>query len=680
MKHLVGLVSVVVALFLASSIPALSLEPPRPGELERYQKDGSLARRMEFAKSLQNYKFHPSLVQRKIAKIKALQEDKPFIPQVFPYSTGLPSHGTPRIFAILIDFPDYPHTNEKSIFVNKLFGTGDSAEFPYESLTKYYERSSYGALSIQGDVLGWYTAQHNRDYYGSSDYSGVKELIKEALDYYDPTHDFSQYDNNGDGRIDYFCVFWAGPDTGWSSIWWGWCDMYGTLFGGDSYTIDGKQLGIFSWQWEANPVGTDFTPHTVIHETGHALGLPDYYDYDPSIGPAGGVGGLDMMDANWGDHNAFSKWLLDWVTPTIIGDSNNVHTLTLYPSSLYSDCVTIMPGQTLSDYFAEYFIVQNRSRVYNDFYIPTDGLLIWHVDAQLNDSGTDFRYDNSYTDHKLLRLMEADGLEEIETGDGLADAGDFYTSGDVFSPYPEAIPNSTDYAGNYTGVSVLNITKNDLTMTADLIIYGGPDLTITSITSTPEIPSPGQPVSVTVNFANQGSDAGAFWIDLYKDHDTIPSSGEGGDDWVQISGLSAGQTSSTTFTYTYDTEGIKKVWAQIDTEGEVAEANENNNIFGPYNLSVSNPPFLNHTPVTFATKGEPISISVEINDDSPGTPSATLYYRKGGRGSYAFLSMSLTSGSNYTATIPASEVTDRAIEYYIEAQDIYGGTATSPII
>jgi M6 family metalloprotease-like protein len=48
------------------------------------------------------------------------------------------------------------------------------------------------------------------------------------------------------------------------------------------------------------------------------LGLPDYYDYDDTTGPKGGVGGWDMMDYNGGDHNAFSKYLLGWIDPLVI--------------------------------------------------------------------------------------------------------------------------------------------------------------------------------------------------------------------------------------------------------------------------------------------------------------------------------------------------------------------------
>ena len=29
-----------------------------------------------------------------------------------------------------------------------------------------------------------------------------------------------------------------------------------------------------------------------------------------------------MMDSNWGDHNCFSKMLLDWLTPQVVGSGS----------------------------------------------------------------------------------------------------------------------------------------------------------------------------------------------------------------------------------------------------------------------------------------------------------------------------------------------------------------------
>ncbi|HDN85378.1 MAG TPA: T9SS type A sorting domain-containing protein, partial [Candidatus Aerophobetes bacterium] len=123
-----------------------------------------------------------------------------------------------------------------------------------------------------------------------------------------------------------------------------------------------------------------------------------------------------------------------------------------------------------------------------------------------------------------------------------------------------------------------------------------PDLIITNITSTPNPSLSGQQVQVTVEFKNQGNaDAGEFRIDLYKDRDTKPTKGETGDTTSLISSLTKGATGSTTFTYTYNSSGTKKIWAQIDTNDYVTESDEDNNIYGPYDQEVTLPPSQNLT-------------------------------------------------------------------------------------
>ncbi|MCB2154912.1 M6 family metalloprotease domain-containing protein [bacterium] len=442
----------VVLLFVAAGHLA-AMEPPDPGELQGYAADGSLAVRMEFARSLGNHLVDPALARRHAEVLQAAARGEEVPRSQLPYPTGLPASGSPRIFVLPIEFPEYPAHNDVSVIEHKLFGTGEADEKPLESLTEYYKRSSYGALNIQGDVLPWYQAAHPRTWYGP----GV--LIKEALQHWDPTHDFSVYDNDGNGTIDYFMVCWTGPDDGWGNLWWAWCDMSASEFAGDSFTVDGKKLGVFSWQWEGRPLGSEFQAEVVIHETGHALGLPDLYDYDESVGPVGGVGGLDMMDANWGDHNAFSKWMLGWLTPTVISTSESIISKSLRPSSEYPDAIMIMPGASGASPFTEYFLIQNRSRRTedtNDFTYPNDGLVVWHLDAELNGTGDGFLFDNSYTSRKLIRLMEADGLEEIVAGGGV-DEDDYYTSSRYFSSL--STPNSRAYSGSVSGVGLLNIYR-----------------------------------------------------------------------------------------------------------------------------------------------------------------------------------------------------------------------------
>jgi len=169
----------------------------------------------------------------------------------------------------------------------------------------------------------------------------------------------------------------------------------------------------------------------------HLLGLPDLYDYNGASGRDGGVGGLDMMDSNWGDHNCFSKFMLEWLTPT--EGPHGIADQGPQPVRHFQDCVLVMSGVAPGTMFGEFYMAQYRQRLMgndpSDY--PTDGMLIWHIDSTLDCAGTDFLYDNSYTPHKLVRLMEADGLEEIELN-GYADAGDFYRSANGLWPEHDA--------------------------------------------------------------------------------------------------------------------------------------------------------------------------------------------------------------------------------------------------
>jgi M6 family metalloprotease-like protein len=442
------ILSVFIGLGLVSIAPIWATEPARPGEIERLRATGEFESRLDFVLKMGNHKFSPDLVKKYKYKIQQLQGIHTLAP---PGGSDFASIGSVKIFALLIDFNDHAHSNSETVIDSMLFGDGDPAKYPLESLRDYYDRSSYGLLEVGGSTLGWYTTSYDRSTI-TEDATGRDNLIKEALDHFDPTHDFSQYDNDGDGDIDYFVVMWAGPNTGWGTFWWG----YQTSFSNPSYTIDGKKLTKYSWQWESN------SPTVVIHETGHGLGLPDLYDYDPLLGPGSGVGGLDMMDGNAGDLNCFFKWMLDWLNPMVV--SGGKQTIMLDPTATSTDAVLIWPGIGLGDIFSEFFMAQNRQDVANDagFWFAPDGLSIWHIDTTLNSGGTGFAYNNSTTDHKLIRLMEADGLEEIEAyacckgcSCKIADIGDLYNEGDRLSDV--TTPSSAKYDGTESCVTVCDI-------------------------------------------------------------------------------------------------------------------------------------------------------------------------------------------------------------------------------
>ncbi len=427
---------------------SIALQPPTVNELEQYRKEGTLDTRIAAARNRAKTQLSPKLLMRSQGATMPLASSLSYLDEQV-----MPSVGTVKALALLIDFSDAPHENSQAAIDGALFGTGPGI-YPKESLSRYYYRSSYGKLDIRGNTLGWYRSATPRVQI-RQDYVGRQRLIRQALDHYNALgHDFSQYDNDHDGVIDYFIVIWAGEKTSWASFWW----AYQTEYTDSSYRVDGKRLRIYSWQWETYLSGKPFSPTVVIHETGHALGLPDLYDLNPSVGPGGGVGGLDIMAQNWGDHNAYHKWLLGWISATVVSaSSRKTHQLNPVSETASNNMVVVPTGNSNpTNPLKEMFVIENRWQSQNDLYIPNNGLLIWHIDGtQLSSS---WKYNNTDTARKYIRLMEADGKEEIQSYLAFADEEDFFTEGRRFTPYTS--PSSDKYDGSSSSIWVTNIRRN----------------------------------------------------------------------------------------------------------------------------------------------------------------------------------------------------------------------------
>lgn len=362
---------------------------------------------------------------------------------------GLPSVGSPKVLVLLVEFDEYPARpgDTSEAMTARIFGSGGT--FPFESLRAYYTRSSYGKLNIDGNVLGWYKAGKRADVAQTRE--GREALVKKALLAY-KDHDFSQYDNNGDGVIDYFAVIWTGPVGEWATFWWG----VAPHFSDKKFTVGGKKLNAYTWQgvvhkWEEPEA--EFKIRTLIHETGHALGLPDYYDYKPEVGPAGGVGNIDMMDSNRYDHNCFSKFMLGWIEPQVVRLGGEFK---LPPASEAGKCLMLVPQGREPEPFGEFFLVENRRKIGNDTEKGfVGGLLVWHIDARLNQAGNNFLFNNSDTEHKLIKPLEADGLEELEKKlNNNFGFNDYYVKDRVLGP--DTLPSSRLYDGGDTGISLFS--------------------------------------------------------------------------------------------------------------------------------------------------------------------------------------------------------------------------------
>ena len=356
-------------------------------------------------------------------------------------SYGMPSTGNSKALVIPVEFTDYKapvnmkQNLEKAFFGNE-FDTG------WESLTSYYNESSYGKLNIEGKVLDVFNTGYPSTYYDNKYKSGENAdylIIKAALEYYDNQIDYDSFDSNKDGYIDALYIMYTAPinynDA--NSMWWAFTYEY---FTDDFEYYDNVEVDYYCF------IGYDFffeipecgkklklNTETIIHETGHLLGIPDYYDYDDFTGPDGGLGGGDMMDHNVGDHNPFTKILLGWVTPYVVTSSTS---LELRKFNSYGDCILLI--NNFNSIYDHYYLI--------DFYSPSglnqleaghsglfnvEGIRVYQVYAGLNKERIDslldvFAYDNSYTMTKLIKLVQASGSNSIEKGE-------LSTNADLFS-------------------------------------------------------------------------------------------------------------------------------------------------------------------------------------------------------------------------------------------------------
>lgn len=293
--------------------------------------------------------------------------------------------------------------------IRKVF-FADSEDTSWESVSSYYYKSSYDALTITGVVSEWYNPGLTKSEIEShakigADDGGTIYMAENALDWYKSTHsdiNWKKYDSDQDGFVDALYLIYGCPtdgDTFWAFVNW---DTY------SSPDVHSPVVNCYSWasiDFISEGYGADgIDAHTFIHETGHVLGLDDYYNYDATGGSP--MGAIDMMDNNIIDHNAFSKMALGWLKPYVVTNSTSI---TIKKSSTYGDAVILSPGWGNSC-FDEYLLLE--------FYTPdglnakdsenayggvrgftNSGIRLYHVDARFAYNG---QYLSSYTSNATI--------------------------------------------------------------------------------------------------------------------------------------------------------------------------------------------------------------------------------------------------------------------------------------
>lgn len=436
--------------------------------------------------------------------------------------------GTGSSVAVLVDFPDRPHdpSHPESAYDELLYSDN---EYPTGSLRDFFQENSFDQYDVEGEAYGWYTTPDNYyDNYNDGNYGlswGGRLVALRAAELSDPYVDYGLYDNDGpdgvpnsgddDGYVDLFLVFHADPggeDTGDPDDIWSHASNINPAYVTDDPKAGGGYIKISDYAMQPEEEIDDalIGISVVCHEMGHVIGLPDLYDYSRwtlGIGLWGlmsyGAWGGDGIDGRYPSHmSAWSKERLNWVTPTVV--TEDMEDVTLRPIEQYQDVYKVWrdgsPGQ-------EYFLIENRQNVGFDQTLVGTGILIWHIDHTLSQW------------HNVVDLEEADGLDDLENGDGerpdpyednIGDDGDPYpgsSEASAFAPY--TYPSSDDNDGVPTNITISGFEVAGLNLICDIYLYST-DISVSDFSARPA----GNRIKVAWKVRDDGTLAG---FNLYRE-------------------------------------------------------------------------------------------------------------------------------------------------------------------
>lgn len=378
-----------------------------------------------------------------------------------------PTVGNIRGLIILAEFTDKKFARDDIRDLYDDMANDENYAGPYASgsIKSYFKAQSCGKFVPEYDVVGPVVLPHDMAYYGLDE--RASELMIDACKAADTDTDvdFSQYDFNEDGKVDFVFVVYAG---------------YGQAQGGPEETVwpqavdltyeswdmyDGLYLGQAACSCELRGYEGENMDGigTFCHEFSHILGLPDIYDVAYS-GMAGMVTWDVMCKGLYNDdsktpagYTAMDKYTVGWLEPFVL-DAPAMN-LTLKPFSESNEAYFIVCGADNN----EYFTLENRQQTGWDKALGGHGLIISqiHYDKSLWNSN---RVNTTSVGYEHVALIAADGhaSEDTEAGDPFP--GETGNTQYTDTSMPGARWHSTSAA---VDCPITNIRENDGMITFD---------------------------------------------------------------------------------------------------------------------------------------------------------------------------------------------------------------------
>lgn len=387
------------------------------------------------------------------------------------------TQGDYRALVILVNFKDVAFTQRKDDPRSLVDEMLNSPDFTFQGATgsanAFFRESSKGQFNPIFDVYGpidiskteaEYSGNTNGETYIDAE-TGVEVscypagfMVDEAIRGLDDQIDYSKYDSDGDGYVDFVYIFHAGKGatTGGSTTRTIWPHAF-TLRAaiGAPVELDGVKINRYATSSELGRDNKLSGIGTFCHEFTHVLGLPDLYDTANNTGRPSDCftpGTFSFMDGgnyNNNEHtpvsfSAYERYALEWMKPTEITAGGNFTLLPLESRPFaYKIPSTFNPQ--------EYFLIENRAKTYYDQFIEGFGLIVWHIDFNLKiwDENTV----NNNASHQRIDIIEAD--DHKNTSSRSADT--FPGSGGKCEFMSNVSPAFKDWSGKSVGYDLVNI-------------------------------------------------------------------------------------------------------------------------------------------------------------------------------------------------------------------------------
>ncbi|MBO4804126.1 MAG: M6 family metalloprotease domain-containing protein, partial [Muribaculaceae bacterium] len=305
---------------------------------------------------------------------------------------SVPAQGQRRIPIILVEFKDKKFNNTPQGIVDAML-TGN------ESVGQYFRDQSNGMYEPNFEVFGIYTLSQNREYYGGHQGSNSDKMlgafVTEAVQLAAADGvSFKPYDTNSDDYCDVVIVIYAGvgeaqaswnhPEAIWPCNWDLTSAYYYSMGGtgafrpkqGDPYV---NNFAVFNELHGSNDNTTTIDGiGTFVHEFGHCLGLPDFYD--TGSGDHYGLGDWDIMCMGCYNndgftppgYSAYEKNFMGWIE-FITPQPGTYYTLPVFNQKQLSTDKALCIMSNLNS--NEFFIVENRKKQGWDRYAPGEGIM-----------------------------------------------------------------------------------------------------------------------------------------------------------------------------------------------------------------------------------------------------------------------------------------------------------------